>query len=104
MNNMNIKRPLRLPLRFSERRRVLMGLDLLAINGALLFCLTLQAEDSFSWKHIIGHPLWFIILTVLWLLLAYAFDAYDLRIAGTFSKTLMALLKAEIIPTGIYLL
>ncbi len=93
-----------LPLRFSERRLLLMGIDLLAINAALLFYLTLQPEYTSRWKLIIEYPLWFIILMILWLPLAYAFDAYDLRIAGKLSKIVPALLKTAFISCGIYLL
>lgn len=93
-----------LPLRFSERRLLLMGIDVLAINGALLVYLALRPEYIFGWKLIIEHPLWFIILIILWLPSAHAFDAYDLQVAGRLSKFAPMLLKAGLITCGIYLL
>jgi len=83
---------------------LLTGIDLLAINGALLFYLSLRPEYAFRWKLIVEHPLWFTILTILWLPLAHAFDAYDLQVAGKLSKIVPALLKAGVISCGIYLL
>jgi exopolysaccharide biosynthesis polyprenyl glycosylphosphotransferase len=93
-----------LPLRLSERRLLLMGIDLLAVNGAVLLYLAIRPEYTFHWKLMIEHPGWFIILMLLWLPLAYAFDAYDLRVAGKLSKIAPVLLKTGLISCGIYLL
>ena len=105
---------LRLPLPFSERRLLLIGLDLLAINGALLLALTVWNRDALGLAMRVEHgpdlglllqrPLWFLLLSALWLPLAHAFDAYDLRVAGRFRTTAPAVLKAGAITCALYLL
>jgi len=100
----NVQRLLRLPLHISERRLLLMGLDLLAVNSALLLALALRPEHNLNWELIVQRPLWFLLLSVLWLPFAYAFDAYDLRVAGRLSTAAPAVLKAGAITVGVYLL
>jgi len=105
---------LRLPLPFSERRLLLIGLDLLAINGALLLALTVWNRDALGLAMRVEHgpdlglllqrPLWFLLLSALWLPLAHAFDAYDLRVAGRFRTAAPAVLKAGAITCALYLL
>ena len=94
----------RLPLRVSERRLLLMGLDLLAMNGALLLALALRPGHNLDWGLLIDHPLWFLLLSVLWFPLAHAFDAYDLRVAGRMSTAAPAVLKGGLLTALIYLL
>jgi exopolysaccharide biosynthesis polyprenyl glycosylphosphotransferase len=104
----------RLPLPFSERRLLLIGLDLLAINGALLLALTVWNRDALGLAMRVEHgpdlgpllrrPLWFLLLSALWLPLAHAFDAYDLRVAGRFRTAAPAVLKAGVITAVVYLL
>jgi lipopolysaccharide/colanic/teichoic acid biosynthesis glycosyltransferase len=98
------QRFLRLPLHISERRLILIGLDLLAMNGALLLALALRLEYSLDWRLLIQRPRWFVLLSVLWLPLAYAFDAYDLRVAGRLSTAALAVLKAGLLTALFYLL
>jgi len=100
----NVQRLLRLPLPFSERRLLLMGLDLLALNGALLLALSVRPGQSLDWNLLVSHPIWFLSLSLLWLPLAYAFDAYDLRVAGRMSTAAPAVLKAGLLTALIYLL
>ena len=100
----NVQRLFRFPLHISERRLFLVGLDLLAVNGALLLALALRPEHSLDWRLVIERPLWFLLLSVLWLPLAYAFDAYDLRVAGRLSTAALAVFKAGLLAAIIYLL
>jgi lipopolysaccharide/colanic/teichoic acid biosynthesis glycosyltransferase len=92
------------PLPFSERRLVLMMLDLLAVNGALLLALALRPGYGLDGTLVLRHPFWFLLLSLLWLLIAQTFDAYNLRVAGRFSSSALAVLKAGLITTGMYLL
>ncbi len=92
------------PLPFSERRLVLQVLDLLAVNGALLLALALRPGYSLDGGLVLQHPLWFLVLSLLWLLIAQAFDAYDLRVAGRFPSSALAVLKAGLVTCGVYLL
>jgi len=93
-----------LPLRISERRLLLILLDLFALNGALLISLSFRKEYQLSWELLWQNPQWFLLLSVLWIFIAFAFDAYDLRIAGKFLTTFKAVLKAGLITSAIYLL
>ncbi|WP_322798544.1 sugar transferase [Thermoflexus sp.] len=92
------------PLPFSERRLVLSALDLLAVNGALILALDLRPGYILDGTLMLRYPLWFLVLSLLWLLVAQAFDAYDLRVAGRFSSSALAVLKAGLVTSGVYLL
>jgi len=92
------------PLPFSERRLVLMALDLLAMNGALFLAMALRPGYGLDGTLVLRHPFWFLLLSLLWLLIAQTFDAYNLRVAGRFSSSALAVLKAGLITTGMYLL
>jgi len=102
-----------LPLPVSERRLLLMGLDLLALNGALLLALGVWNRDAtglalgprgLDLEVLLQRPLWFLLLSTLWLPLAHAFDAYDLRVAGRLRTAAPAVLKAGAVTCAIYLL
>jgi len=94
----------RLPMRLSERRLLLSLLDLLALNGALVVALLLRAEFRRDLGWLLDRPLWFFLLSLLWLPLAWAFDVYDLRVAGRFSTAALAVLKAGLSTAVLYLL
>ncbi|MEM2169796.1 MAG: hypothetical protein QW186_08370, partial [Candidatus Bathyarchaeia archaeon] len=79
-------------------------LDLLAVNGALLLALALRPGYGLEGALVLRHPIWFLALSLLWLLVAQAFDAYDLRVAGRFSSSALAVLKAGLVTCGVYLL
>jgi len=81
-----------------------MLLDLLAVNGALLLALALRPEHTLDWQLVARRPLWFLVLSLLWLLLAHAFDAYDLRVAGRLSAAAPVVLKSGSLTALIYLL
>jgi len=95
---------MRLPLRFSERRLILILLDLFALNGGLLVSLSLRPEYGLTWMIVFQYPQWFLLISVLWLFIGFAFDVYDLRVAGRFSTASGAIVKAGLITGGIYLL
>jgi hypothetical protein len=89
------------PFPLSERRLVLMALDLLAVNGALLLALALRPGYGLDGTLVLQHPLWFLLLSLLWLLIAHTFDAYDPRVAGRFSSSARAVLQAGVITAGV---
>jgi len=91
-------------LPFSERRLLLGTLDLLALNGALALSLALRPEHDLNWQLLIRHPHWFVLLSLLWLPLAHAFDVYDLRISGRLSTAAPAVVKAGMLTFLLYLL
>jgi len=81
-----------------------MGLDLLAVNGALLLALALWLKRGLDWELLTQHPFWFLLLSILWLPLAHVFDVYDLRVASRFHTAAPAVFKAAAITCVIYLL
>lgn len=93
----------RLLLQISEYRWLLMGLDLIAINSALLTSLSLQSGVGLNSRILADHPLWFVVISVLWLLLADAFDAYELRVADRLLTSIQAVTGAAAAATVIYL-
>ena len=103
-----LKRFYPFPLHISERRVLLMALDVVAIWSALLVVLYLDARERtlrpLDLRIILEHPHWFLLPVLLWFPLAHTFDAYDLRVASRFSTAAKAVGKAGIITVGVYLL
>jgi exopolysaccharide biosynthesis polyprenyl glycosylphosphotransferase len=93
-----------LPLRISERRLLLIGLDLLALNIGFLISLALRPEYPLALRLIVQHSLWFILLSIIWFPIAFAFDVYDLKISGRLSTNARALFKASVVTIGLYLI
>lgn len=94
----------RLPLRISERRVLLGLLDLMALNGALVLVLWLRMDQPLSIRVAVAHPLWFALLSVLWILIARAFDAYDLKKASRFSTSVGTVIKSALLTLPVFLL
>ena len=93
----------RIRLQTSEYRSLLMGLDLIAVNSALLAFLSLRAGVGWGWRIMADHPQWFAVMSVLWLLLAHAFDAYELRVTDRLLTSIQAVIRAGVVTTLIYL-
>ncbi len=77
------KRPA-LPLQISERRTLLIAVDLLLVNLAVLVALALwtwRSSDVMSTRFVLSQAHWFILLTGLWLIVATITNLYDLGIA-----------------------
>lgn len=94
-----LPRGLSLGLTFSERRLVLMLLDLLLVNGALAIAVTIWLDLPPNATTLVGYAKWFLTLSVLWLVLGHALDIYDLARAGsltysTISSALTALIAS----------
>jgi exopolysaccharide biosynthesis polyprenyl glycosylphosphotransferase len=76
---------LRIALPFSERRVLLVAVDTLLVNGAVLAALYLWAwigPHTFGPDFVRARWFWFPVLTVLWWFLAPLSDLYDVSIAG----------------------
>jgi exopolysaccharide biosynthesis polyprenyl glycosylphosphotransferase len=86
--------PLQLSLPVSERRLVLMALDLLAVNTALVAGLWLSSGQSLSWSLLLPHAWRFVLASALWLPLGFTFDVYALGIASRFTTSARAVLRA----------
>ena len=98
------ERPLRLPLHFAERRILLTVLDLFAVNAALLLTLGVRSPQGLHLGVVVRQPLWFLILSAIWLAAAHAVDLYETRIAGRFVTSLPAVAKAGLVTVFLYLL
>jgi len=92
-------------LRFSERRLLLTGLDLVALLAALDLTLAWRLGPGFDWRlPVLQQPQWFLILAAIWLVIAAAFDAYEPRVAARLSASVLAVIKAGAVTAGLYLL
>ena len=98
----------KLPLRISERKTLLVFIDLLLVNGATLFSLWLWTMRDplrpFSQEFILSQAHWFLSLTVLWLLLASVNDFYELKTAANFLSSALTLLRITAFMLLVYFL
>jgi exopolysaccharide biosynthesis polyprenyl glycosylphosphotransferase len=97
-----VRRLFRAPFDLSERRLLLMGLDLASLSVALVASMALRPEYTLEWTLPYRRPLWFLSLGALWFPLAYTFDAYDLRVAGRRRTAVPAVLKAGLVTALMY--
>jgi len=105
---------LRFPFVFSERRNLLVLIDLIAINAALFLFLfppeffgikkLLRSQYILSWEIVYRHLYWFLLLSILWLIFAYALNAYDQRVLSRLSQSLLASIKAGALCVVVYIL
>jgi exopolysaccharide biosynthesis polyprenyl glycosylphosphotransferase len=91
-------------VKIAERRSILIVMDFIGVNAAVLFSLALRPEYRLDPGLIFKRPHWFLILLALWFPLAYAFDCYDPKILGRFSETAKARIKTGLVASLIYLL
>jgi len=98
----------KLPLQISERKALLVFIDLLLINAATLFALWLWTRRdpwrSLSQDFVLSQAHWFLFLTALWLLLASVNDFYELKIAANFLSSAFTLLRITAFMLLVYLL
>jgi exopolysaccharide biosynthesis polyprenyl glycosylphosphotransferase len=86
-----------IPLRITERRIILLVGDLLLLNLATLAALWLGAERSrwyFTTVFLLENVYWFIGLSLLYAILAWANDGYSLKVASRPLTSVFALGKA----------
>ena len=86
---------MKLPLQLSERRALLILVDLVMVTLAILFSLwvwALRAGQPFTQTWVISQGIWLLFLPALWLLLVILNDFHNLRLASRFSANWIALL------------
>jgi exopolysaccharide biosynthesis polyprenyl glycosylphosphotransferase len=93
---------LRLPLNIAERRLLLLGVDAVAVNAALVTALAIRARHAPDPGLPAAHAGWFVILTAIWIAVAYALDVYEPR--GTGRHEAPAVLRAALLTSLFYLL
>jgi exopolysaccharide biosynthesis polyprenyl glycosylphosphotransferase len=98
----------KLPLRVSERKTLLIIIDLLLVNAATLIALWLWTRRdpwrSLSQDFVLSQAHWFLFLTVLWLLSASVNDFYELKTAAGFLPSALTLLRITAFMLLVYLL
>lgn len=95
---------LRWALSVVERRAVLIALDLLAVNAALLGALAWRPAYRAGFETLLQHPHWFGLWSLLYELWAWALDAYAPRALRRFADSVRAALLAGLAAAGCYLL
>jgi len=97
----------RLQLRLSERRLLIMAGDVLCVTTAIfiaLFTWSEVADRVFDVEFVVRQIYWFVVLPLLWLLLASSNDFYDLNVASKSSLSLQKLLIITLQLLVLYLL
>lgn len=96
-----------LPLRISERRNLLIAVDLLLVIGAVTAALGLWAwrsSDVFSTRFVLSQIHWYVALGGLWLVMATITNLYDVRVATDATASLHSLAWAMGLSLSIYVL
>lgn len=93
----------RLHLTAPERRLLLRVVDILALNVALLIALVVSYGYRFSWATVLEAPIYFVLLTILWLVWAAFFDCYDLPLTARAAQSAWSTGRAALTTALIYL-
>lgn len=97
----------RLQLRISERRLLLMFGDAMSVVASVLISLyiwSVVAGEPFTIDFVLPQSYWFIVLTILWLLIASANDFYELSVAANAGISLQRLVIITLQLLIVYLL
>jgi exopolysaccharide biosynthesis polyprenyl glycosylphosphotransferase len=92
-----------LGLRVSERKLLLIVVDVLLINGALAASLLLRTNLLPDAAALAGGAKWFVTVTAVWLLVAVTFDAYSLARAASTSYSAGAVAGAACLAAIVYM-
>ncbi|MEC7901015.1 MAG: hypothetical protein VX385_04220, partial [Acidobacteriota bacterium] len=98
------REPFHFPIQISERRLLLVTLDLLAINVGLAVGVGLRPDYASGWQLPLLYPHWFLLLSGIYLVLANAFDSYNLRRAAHMSDAAEAVAKSGFLAMLIFML
>jgi len=94
----------RLRLMSSERRLLLVGIDIVVVNLALLLILALRFPYRFSLSTVAQVPLYFVLITIIWCVWASFFDCYDLSRSADASQSAWSAARAALAAALTYLL
>jgi exopolysaccharide biosynthesis polyprenyl glycosylphosphotransferase len=92
-----------LRLTASERRVTLMAVDVVILNVALLVALVLRYNYRFSLATVGQAPVYFLLLTALWVVWASFFDCYDLPRTADASQSAWSTGRAALLTALTYL-
>ncbi len=90
-------------LQMREWRLILTLVDLIAINGALMIWLSIRPDYELTWVFS-SRWRWFLILSIVWLFAAHAFDAYNISLVQKYANSAFSIIKAGVVTTGLFLL
>lgn len=96
-----------LSLPISERRLLLVLGDLVAVNTAVLIAFRVWAivgKIAFDVVFVLSQSYWFVLLSLLWLILASANNFYDLALTARWARSQVRLLQIEFQLLFVYLL
>jgi exopolysaccharide biosynthesis polyprenyl glycosylphosphotransferase len=93
-----------LRLRFSERKLLLLIIDLFVLNAALFASLIFAGNLQPQWNDVSQHIQWFIVASVVWIVFAVFLDLYDLRKAALPETSLWSVGIAALVTSFVYLL
>lgn len=92
-----------LSLQFAERKLLLLGMDLVILNGALFLMLSLWPASVFS-RLLPRFPWYVLLLSGLWLVISAFFNVYDLAKAASAVHSIWAAGTSVLITLTIYIL
>ena len=89
-------------LTVTERKVLLLIIDLLLVNATLLLAVSCWTEFTLSWETLLAYGKWFVTLVVVWIFFAVAFDLYDPMRAGSTTYSVMSTGLAALLVGGAY--
>jgi exopolysaccharide biosynthesis polyprenyl glycosylphosphotransferase len=92
----------RFPLHISQRKVLLISIDLVLVNAALLLGLLLNLNMPLSYTISALHPAWYVTLTLLWLTIASVNNNYEVKQAAKLYSSIFGIIKTLIITGVIY--
>ena len=91
-------------LHISERRLVLVIVDLLIVNGALVIAQVARGRIPASPGQVWDRLPWFIVLSVLWMLIGLLFDVYNLFVAASRIRSILGAGSTAVLTCIVYIL
>ncbi|UCF27894.1 MAG: sugar transferase [Chloroflexota bacterium] len=91
-----VQRRTRFPLQISQRKILLISVDLFLLNLSLLLGLYISEELPFSIMTVAMQPLWFVTLSLIWMIIASANDNYEVKQAAKVSSSVLGIFKTLI--------
>jgi exopolysaccharide biosynthesis polyprenyl glycosylphosphotransferase len=91
-------------LSLSERKFILLVVDLLIINSALAISLLQRGQSLLTGTNGATYLVWFTVFTLIWLAVGEIFRIYELQRAADAVQSTWAVGKSAIIVSGLYLL
>lgn len=91
-------------LSLAERRLLLLVVDLLLVNGALVLAATLWVDFTPAPQMLLPYGKWFVVLSLVWLVVASVLDVYDPVRAASVMGSLTNCSVAALVAGALYLM